>query len=123
MVSPSSDFTFPQPIQPGDCVAVVAPGGPVNRDTFDPGLKWLGGRYNVQVLPSIYDVRGYLAGDDARRRDEFAGAMLDRKCKAIFAARGGYGSTRILDDLPWRTFRKRPKWLIGFSDITAFHVN
>jgi muramoyltetrapeptide carboxypeptidase len=46
----------------------------------------------------------------------------DSKVKAIFCARGGYGSTRILEDIDFSPLRKSPKWIIGFSDITAFHL-
>jgi muramoyltetrapeptide carboxypeptidase len=48
--------------------------------------------------------------------------MADPEVEAILCARGGYGAMRILDDLPWDAFRKRPKWLVGFSDITALHT-
>ena len=65
---------------------------------------------------------GYLAGDDARRSDELASAMLDHEVKAIVAARGGYGVMRVVDSLPWEALAQRPKWIVGFSDVTALHV-
>jgi muramoyltetrapeptide carboxypeptidase len=65
---------------------------------------------------------GYLAGDDARRSAELAHAMLDPAVEAIVCARGGYGAMRILDGLPWDAFTARPKWIAGFSDITALHL-
>jgi muramoyltetrapeptide carboxypeptidase len=64
----------------------------------------------------------YLAGDDARRRAELEGAFADREAKAIVAARGGYGALRIVNELPWRELARRPKWLVGFSDVTALHA-
>jgi muramoyltetrapeptide carboxypeptidase len=63
----------------------------------------------------------YLAGDDARRGEELRRVMLDPEIKAIVAVRGGYGAMRLLDQLPWESFAERPKWIVGFSDITALH--
>jgi muramoyltetrapeptide carboxypeptidase len=63
----------------------------------------------------------YLAGDDARRGEELRRVMLDDEIKAIVAVRGGYGALRLLDQLPWERFAERPKWIVGFSDVTALH--
>jgi muramoyltetrapeptide carboxypeptidase len=65
---------------------------------------------------------GYLAGNDGRRGAELTQAMLHPQAKAILAVRGGYGAMRILDDLPWREFAARPKWIVGHSDVTALHA-
>ena len=60
----------------------------------------------------------YLAGDDARRGEELRRVMLADEVKAIVAVRGGYGALRLLDQLPWERFAERPKWIVGFSDVT-----
>lgn len=65
---------------------------------------------------------GYLAGNDDRRREEFASALLDDEVKAIVATRGGYGAVRIVGQLPWSVLARRPKWIVGFSDVTALHA-
>jgi muramoyltetrapeptide carboxypeptidase len=70
----------------------------------------------------ILERHGYLAGDDTRRATELAQAMQDPEVSAIVCARGGYGLTRILDELPWDAFAQSPKWLVGFSDVTALHL-
>lgn len=72
--------------------------------------------------PGVLARDGYLAGDDSRRRDELASAMLDDEVKAIVAARGGYGAMRIVDGLPWKAIARQPKWIVGFSDVTALHA-
>ena len=113
---------IPNPIKQGDVVTVVSPGSPVARAKLDAGLDLLRQRYQVRVSPGVYDAQGYLAGSDDRRFNELAQAMLDPDTKAIFASRGGYGTTRIEADLPWRAFARHPKWIVGFSDITALHV-
>lgn len=66
---------------------------------------------------------GYLAGPDARRATELARAIEDPTIDAVVCARGGYGAMRILDAIPWSTLAARPKWLVGFSDVTALHLS
>jgi muramoyltetrapeptide carboxypeptidase len=61
------------------------------------------------------------AGTDKERLSDFQDALNDRQLKAIFCARGGYGSMRIVNQLDFTAFRKNPKWIAGFSDITVFH--
>jgi len=128
---------LPQPLAPGDVIAVVAPSSPFPCDELWRGLAWLRARYRVRmgraaasICASARSPRsgaratsfGYLAGDDAQRAAELSRAMLDPEVKAIVAARGGYGSMRILDALPWEAFGRQPKWLVGFSDVTALHA-
>jgi len=115
-------FVVPPPLEPGDVIAVVAPSGPVPRDELWRGLAWLRGRYRIRMRTGALARRGYLAGDDARRRDELASAMLDHEVKAIVVARGGYGVMRVVDSLPWDALVERPKWIAGFSDVTALHA-
>jgi muramoyltetrapeptide carboxypeptidase len=61
------------------------------------------------------------AGTDEVRKDDLQSFLDDDSIKAIIAARGGYGTMRIIDDLNFNRFKKHPKWLVGFSDITALH--
>lgn len=116
------DFVLPKPVLPGDAIAVVAPSSPFGRDDFWRGLAWLRDRYRVIASPSILDRDAYLAGSDDRRRAEMIHAMTLPDVRAIIAARGGYGATRIELDLPWNQLVAAPRFLVGFSDITALHV-
>jgi muramoyltetrapeptide carboxypeptidase len=86
------------------------------------GLAWLRDRYRMKARCSILDRTGFLAGDDARRARGLAEAMRDPEVKAIVVGRGGYGATRIVDALPWDEFARAPKWIAGFSDVTALHA-
>lgn len=115
-------FTVPPALSPGDGIAVVAPSGPVQRDELWSGLAWLRARYRIRMRSGALARCGYLAGGDQRRQDELADAMLDPEIKAIVAVRGGYGAMRIVDALPWKALAERPKWIVGFSDITALHA-
>jgi len=112
----------PPPLVPGDRVAVVAPAGPFPREELLRGLAWLRTRYRLKVSPGLFERDGYLAGSDARRSRELTAALCDDEVKAIVAARGGYGVMRVLDAIPWDELRRHPKWLVGFSDITALHA-
>jgi muramoyltetrapeptide carboxypeptidase len=115
-------FAIPPALVPGDAIAVVAPSSPLPYDDFWRGLAWLRARYHIRIRPGVLARDGYLAGDDVRRRDEVANAMLDPEVKAIVAGRGGYGAMRIVDLLPWQALAQRPKWIVGFSDVTALHA-
>jgi muramoyltetrapeptide carboxypeptidase len=113
---------LPPPLAPGDWIAVVAPASPFPRAEFWRGLAWLRDRYRVKMREAALDRDGFLAGTDETRARLLGLAMTDPDVKAVVAARGGYGVTRILDRLPWDAFACAPKWLVGFSDVTALHV-
>ncbi|HQY64621.1 MAG TPA: LD-carboxypeptidase [Polyangiaceae bacterium] len=113
---------LPEPLRPGDLVAVVAPSSPAPRGELLAGLAWLAQRYRVRVRADVLSREGYLAGSDARRAAELASALVDPEVRAVFCARGGYGLTRVLEGLPWAAFERSPRWLVGFSDITALHL-
>jgi muramoyltetrapeptide carboxypeptidase len=120
-------FLKPHPLQAGDRIAVVAPAGPLDREAMDAGLRILAGRYKVEWDPSLLSRNRYLAGDDARRGSELAAALADPEVPGVVAARGGYGSMRILSKV-WPSAGGRlsspgpAKMVVGFSDITALHA-
>jgi muramoyltetrapeptide carboxypeptidase len=112
---------FPPPLRPGDSIAVVAPSGPFDRAAALAGIAWLAKRYRVSHGPSLFARDGYLAGSDERRIEELQSA-LDSDARAVVAARGGYGLSRIAHLIDWRAAKKRPRWIVGFSDVTVLHV-
>jgi muramoyltetrapeptide carboxypeptidase len=113
---------LPPPLAAGDVVAVVAPSSPFPRDELWRGLAWLRLRYRLRVHAGFLARDGYLAGSDARRAAEMRNALLDPDVKGIACARGGYGAMRVLDEVPWDELVRRPRWVIGFSDVTALHA-
>jgi muramoyltetrapeptide carboxypeptidase len=115
-------FAIPPPLVPGDTVVVVAPSGPFPHDELWRGLAWLGMRYRVRMAPGVFARDGYLAGSDARRRAELEAAFADPEAKAIVAVRGGYGALRVAHDLDWGALARRPRWIVGFSDVTVLHA-
>jgi muramoyltetrapeptide carboxypeptidase len=102
----------------GSRVAVVAPAGPFDPAKLSQGLSVLAARYRVELDPAAHATHRYLAGDDDARLASLMRAHLDTDVGAIVAARGGYGSSRLLE----RIQPKRPQILLGFSDITALHL-
>ncbi|WP_298532492.1 LD-carboxypeptidase [uncultured Algibacter sp.] len=118
--------TLKQPpyLKAGDTVAIVAPSGILKNKAgeIDQAKKLLKswGLFPV-VGKHVFSQGNHFAGTDDERCEDFQKMLDDPKIKAIWCARGGYGSVRILDKLNWQKFKKKPKWVIGYSDITAIH--
>lgn len=80
--------------------------------------------YKVKVGKMLgSDSTNYFSGTDDERLAEFQRFLYDDDVKAILCARGGYGTTRIIDRINFKKFKKKPKWIIGFSDITVLHAH
>ncbi|NER83944.1 MAG: LD-carboxypeptidase [Leptolyngbya sp. SIO1D8] len=109
----------PAPLQPGDELHVIAPSGALRElSTFQAGVAlWQAQGYDVKLSPGFDQQWGYLAGEDAHRRQQLLAALETPSCRGILCARGGFGGTRLLEDWQWPA--APPKWLIGFSDITS----
>ncbi len=103
-------------------MAVVAPASPFPPEDLDAGVAWLRERYRVEVGEHVYARSGYLAGSDEQRAHDLQHALDDADVRAIFCARGGYGILRLMDRLSWEGLGRSPKWICGFSDVTALHV-
>ena len=118
--------TLKQPpyLKAGDTVAIVAPSGILkNRMKEVNQAKALLETWglNVVIGKHVFNEANHFAGTDAERCEDLQKAMDDPSISAIWCARGGYGTVRILDMLNWTKFKANPKWLIGYSDITALH--
>jgi len=114
----------PPYLKTGDTVAIVAPSGILKGRTSEVSqaeslLKSWG--LNVVVGKHVFNQNNHFAGTDDERCEDFQKAMDDPTISAIWCARGGYGTVRILDKLDFTKLMKNPKWLIGYSDITALH--
>ncbi|MCH2486968.1 MAG: LD-carboxypeptidase [Erythrobacter sp.] len=117
------DLKKPPRLRLGDTVGLVAPASAVSERQIANALFTVRGMGLVPKLGAhVADTSGYLAGDDAARASDLNAMFADPEVRAIFAVRGGWGSARILPLLDWKTIRRNPKLLIGFSDITALHL-
>ena len=106
----------------GDTVGIVSTARKITSLELQPlilllkawGLKYVLGK-------TIDTASNQFAGDDATRVLDFQTMLDDSKVKAIWCARGGYGTVRIIDQLDFSAFIKNPKWIIGYSDVTVLH--
>ncbi len=114
-------ITLPPFLEPGDTVGVLAPAGYISYQDLLPGLNYLreSWRLHVHEGGALTQVSGPFAGSDEERLADLQSMLDNPDIKAIFAARGGYGCSRIIDRINWTAFRKNPKWVIGFSDLTV----
>jgi muramoyltetrapeptide carboxypeptidase len=112
---------YPFPIKKGDSIGLVAPAGSlISKESFVAGVKFLEKNgFMVRFNQKILNGRGYLAGTDQERADEFNTMWADPEVRALVAARGGYGCLRMVDLLDMKQIKKNPKILIGFSDLTV----
>ncbi len=113
-------MTVPPALGPGDVVGVVAPGFAVDRRRVERGIHVLE-ELGLKVRPgrALFAREGSFAGSDGERLRDLVRMLEDDEVRAIHFARGGWGTSRILDGVPWELLRRRPKLLIGYSDLTS----
>ncbi|WP_115460916.1 S66 peptidase family protein [Winogradskyella aurantiaca] len=119
-----TEFAQPPYLKAGDKVAIIAPSGILKSKEGEVrqaeqllrswGLEVVVGEY-------VFEQNHHFAGTDAQRAQDLQEAMDDPTISAIWCARGGYGTVRILDQLDFTKIKQQPKWIIGYSDITALH--
>lgn len=109
-------------LKPGDKIGIVSPAGKIDETPVLNTKKFLEKKgFEIILSDNIYSEWHHFAGNDEERAKSFQAFLDDKEIRAILSSRGGYGSIRILDKLNFSKFKKSPKWLIGFSDITVFH--
>ncbi|MBS1609221.1 MAG: LD-carboxypeptidase [Bacteroidetes bacterium] len=114
--------TIPAYLKKGDIIGITSPAGYIKLDEIKPAIQVIEGwGYKVKVGNTIGKRDFTFGGTDEERADDFQQMLDDPKLKAILSARGGYGSIRIVDRLKWDKFKEKPKWIIGFSDLTVIH--
>ena len=116
-------ITTPNYLKKGDTIGIVCPAGFMALEKvqacIDVLQQW---GYVVRLGKTVGGAsQNYFSGSDNERLDDFQQMLDDEDIKAILCARGGYGVGRIIDDINFKKFKKKPKWIIGFSDITVLH--
>ncbi|MAP55805.1 LD-carboxypeptidase [Altibacter sp.] len=112
----------PHYLSSGDRVAIVSTARKITETELKPALEFLKSWGLKAVLGNTIGAEDHqFAGSDELRASDFQKALDDPSIKAIWCARGGYGTVRILDRLDFSAFRKHPKWIIGYSDVTVLH--
>ncbi len=116
---------FPPYLKTGDTVGIVCPSGymPAERIlSCVHTLKSWG--FRVKVGRTVGgDSLNYFSGTDAERLDDLQAMLDDDEISAILFGRGGYGLSRIIDQISFKKFKKSPKWVLGYSDITLLHAH
>ncbi len=109
--------------QKNDKIAIVAPAGFINnKENIKQAVELLKSwGFKVVLGKHLFAKHKHFAGTDKQRLDDFQSFLDDTTVKAIWCARGGYGSIRIIDKLNFNTFKKHPKYILGYSDIGIFH--
>lgn len=114
---------IPPYLQPGNTIALVCPSGYMALEKaqtcIDVLQQW---GYKVKVGTTVgSQSANYFSGTDEERLVNFQQILDDDEVHAVLCARGGYGLTRIIDYINFKKFKKDPKWVIGYSDITVLH--
>lgn len=116
------DFVAPPALRRGDVLSVIAPSGAFDRTLFWRGMGWLAEHFRLRFQADVCSHHGFTAGSPERRLRELDAALSDEQARGIVCARGGYGAGEIAAHAAFVQLRRKPKWLIGFSDVTALHV-
>ncbi|KOH44387.1 S66 peptidase family protein [Sunxiuqinia dokdonensis] len=113
----------PELLKQGDRIRVISPAGKVEKEKISAGMKLFEqAGFEVVWGDHTFDSHYQFAASDANRLLDLQQALDDSECKAIVCARGGYGAIRLVDQLDFSGFRRQPKWVVGFSDITVLHA-
>lgn len=111
---------LPPFLKKDDLILVISPSGVVDKDLVLKGIKFIeNAGFRVEVAPNTFNAHFKFGATHEQRFSDLQFALDHKGAKAIYCARGGFGITHILDDLNWNQFKQYPKWIIGFSDITA----
>lgn len=114
---------IPPPLQSGDRVAIVSPSGRVCEEFVTGAFAVLEAQgWRPYVGPHALGQWGTYSASDEERLADLRDALLEPSVRAVFCARGGYGAVRLLEELGRLPVGNDPKWLIGYSDITALHA-
>ncbi len=115
----------PPYLKKGDQIAITCPAGYMPKEKAQTCIETLQQwGFEVMVGKTLGSKsKNYFSGTDEQRLNELQAMLDDDRIKAILCGRGGYGVTRIIDQLDFTRFKKNPKWIIGFSDITVLHAH
>jgi muramoyltetrapeptide carboxypeptidase len=113
---------MPEFLKRGDTVGITATARKIDLESLLPAIELLKS-WGLQVVigKTIGQEENQLAGSDVLRANDFQELLDNPNIKAIWGAKGGYGTVRIIDKIDFTNFKKKPKWVIGFSDMTVLH--
>ncbi|QZT35808.1 LD-carboxypeptidase [Halosquirtibacter xylanolyticus] len=113
---------FPPNLKKNDLILIISPAGAVSPCQLSYGISYLHDfGFRTEEGQYLYHQEGPFAGTDKERASDLQWALDHTEAKAIWMARGGYGTIKCLPKVSWERFVQHPKWIIGFSDITVLH--
>lgn len=113
---------IPPYLKSGDTIAIAAPARKISQEELAPAVAMLEkAGFNIYYDNRLFAQHHQFAGDETVRAAYIQDLLDNPEVKAIWCARGGYGSARIIDRLDFSRFCKQPKWICGYSDVTVFH--
>lgn len=112
----------PAYLKQGDQVAIIATARKISQEELQPAVTFLES-YGLSVVfgKHLFAIENQYAGADEQRVEDLQWALNAAEIKAVFIARGGYGTVRLMPSIDLSSFVKYPKWLVGYSDITVLH--
>jgi muramoyltetrapeptide carboxypeptidase len=111
---------IPPYLQKGDTIAIAATARSVDPEKIEEAVKYIQSKgFNVYLDPELFKVNRQFAGNDEERAHLFNDLLADNQVKAIWCARGGYGTARMVDKIDFSLLKSNPKWIAGFSDVTV----
>ncbi len=114
----------PPYLKRGDKIGIVAPARKISPSDIATAIEWFEKQgWEVMYNDNLFDEYYQLSGTDEQRAANFQEMLDNDSVRAIFCARGGYGTVRMIDFLDFKNFVQNPKWIIGFSDITVLHAH
>ncbi len=116
------NMIIPPYLKKGDTIGIVCPAGFMEKSKVETCIETLKSwGYKVVIGKTVGNQFNYFSGSDKERLTDLQTMLDDKNINAILCGRGGYGLSRIIDSIDFRAFKKNPKWLIGYSDITLLH--
>lgn len=107
---------------PGDEIRIVSSARKISAEELQDAIEFIRSNgFKVSTGKNLYHADHQFAGKDKDRLSDLQEAIDDPSLKAIWLARGGYGTHRIIDELSFESLEKNPKWIIGYSDVSVLH--
>jgi muramoyltetrapeptide carboxypeptidase len=115
-------INIPPYLKKGDTIGIVCPSGTLPAKKVTTCISTLEAwGYKVKIGKTVGSQHHYFSATDEERAADMQAMLDDKNVQAVLCGRGGYGMSRIIDALDFKKFKKHPKWVIGFSDITLLH--
>jgi muramoyltetrapeptide carboxypeptidase len=112
----------PASLKKGDKVVIISTARKISKEEVTPAIDLLS-KWGLEVVlgENLFGEDNQFSGTKNQRTSDLQVALDNEKIKAVFCARGGYGTVKIIDELDFSNFINNPKWIVGFSDVTVLH--